>query len=80
MPEAEDKIRQTVFHNDDIKLVLEYPADTQKFSSLGPDEFAGQVEIFSRILFNSIANKDRKEYRIIMNDETGLYEYFIPTK
>lgn len=76
MPEG-IKIKQTVFHNDDLKLTLEYPENTETFSSLGADDFAGQVEIFARILFEHIATNNKKSFRIMKNDETGLYEYFL---
>ncbi len=77
MPE-ESTIVMKVFHNDDLKLVLEHPENTEEYFGLTLDEFTSQVEIFSRILFEHIATKDaRKNLKIIKNDESGLYEYFV---
>ncbi len=76
----EDVYRQAVYHSDDLKLTVEYPTDMSKISDLTADEFQGQIEIFSRILFDILATKGKKDFRIIMNPETGLYEYFAPTR
>jgi hypothetical protein len=74
----EEIMTQTVFHSDDLKFILEYPKNTEGFSELSEDDFAAQVEIFARIMFEHIATKDnRKKLKIIKNDESGLYEYYV---
>lgn len=78
MPDNHPKIKQTVFHNDDIKFTLEFPSDISKFTDLNESDLLGEVEIFARILFQNIATKTQnRNFQIIKNEETGLYEYFI---
>lgn len=82
MPKNEDDdivLITTVHDHDDLKLTLEYPKNREKFSDLTQEEFVSQIEVFARILFDSLANKRRKNFKIILNQETGLYEYVIPT-
>lgn len=79
MPDKHPTITQSVFHNDDIKLTFEYPADISKFSNLEESDFIGEVEVFARIFFENIATKSKREFKIIKNEETGLHEYFIRT-
>lgn len=71
-------IKHTIFHHDDAKLTLEYPEDLAKVSSLTEDEIQSRFDIFGRILFDTLLDKERKEFKIIQDERTGEWVYLRP--
>lgn len=75
-----DKINIThsVFHNDDVKLTLEYPDDLHSFTTLSKPQVASDFEAFARVLFDNILTKDKRNFKIVYNEEDGCYEVLTP--
>jgi hypothetical protein len=72
------KLLFKVFHHDDCCLSLELPKNLIDKSQLSQEDIRNEFNIFARILFDNVLNKDRKEFQIIFNEETNTWEYMIP--
>ncbi len=68
-------IQHSIFHNDDVKLILEYPEELKNITELKQENLEERFAVFARILFDTILTKDRKEFKIVQNEETGEWEY-----
>ena len=73
-------VTKTIFHDDDCKLIFEHPKDLTKYTGLTPDQVRARFVIFGRILFDSLLEKDKKEFFIEKDAETDEWQYFFPKK
>lgn len=73
-------VTKTMFHDDDCKLIFEHPKNIDKYTDMSADEIRSRFVIFGRILFDCLLDKDRKEFFLERDSETGEWQYFFPKK
>lgn len=68
------------FQNDDIKLILEVPDDYLKYTDLSKEQIESDFEAFASVLFDNILTKDKRNFRIIFDEETQTHDIIFPVK
>ncbi len=73
-------IRVSKFHDDDIKLSLEYPTELNKYTDLTEAQIQDNFHAIAQVLFDNVLTKDKRDFLIEFNDETQSYEIFTPVE
>lgn len=68
-----------VLHNDDADITVRlHDSFLNLNTKLTKEQIIDRVQIFARILFNTILS-DKREFTLVQNEETEEWEYLIPT-
>ncbi len=71
-------MEHTMFHNDDVKLTLEYPEDLTNTTDLSEKVMRERYLVFARILFDTLMTKEKKDFKISYDEETKEWVYLLP--
>lgn len=75
------EVSHKILHNDDICLKLEYPENSiGNYTELTEEQIKQSFEVFSRMFFDDILTKDRKEFAIEFDEESNGYQYLVARK